>query len=194
MNTKKSLALQGLCNQIEDLVRDEDVSFQSSLGNMFILIAAGNKKAEVEEQARLDKDTIAALQKQLKETEERQLRATIEKLYNPPKPPKRSVLIEREETRRLNVKEQDAWRLQEDDKGVEYATLILKLIKYQTKSTATGTLYMNGISIEKLEELRTEIERYLAKQKPKVERMREEWRRNQQEMTQSGEVGEAPPY
>jgi hypothetical protein len=194
MSTKKSRALQGLSNQIEDLVGDQDLLFQSSCENVLILIAGGNKKAEIEEQSRRDKDHIAALESELEETKDRQLRDSIKDYYFLPKPSRKSILIDRQETRHLNVKVNDVWRLKETFQEEELATLILKMHP-KKKGDFGGTLYLMYISIEKLEELKTAIERYLASQKPKIERLQEVRRRRyEQEMMQPGDTCEAPPY
>ncbi len=88
-----------------------------------------------------------------------------------------SELIERSEHRHMNVKDQDEWQLAEDGlRGMEAAALRLYANPHNAGCGPGGVLYLNGISLKKLEELRDEIDRYLADQKAKIERQRQEQR------------------
>lgn len=70
----------------------------------------------------------------------------------------------------MNVKDQDVWGFKEDMHGPEYVTLVLQLRPHNPGGMyAPGRLYLNGISLPKLEELRTEIDRALRRQRKRVE-------------------------
>ena len=81
-----------------------------------------------------------------------------------------SRLIERTETVHVNVKDQDELYLKEGQVKSGTATLIFSLNPYNAESSGGGTLYVNGLSCQKLEELRAEIERYLQNEVQQRER------------------------
>ena len=78
-------------------------------------------------------------------------------------------LIERNEHIHINVKNQDRWRLEEF--GTETATIVLRMNPYNAPSEVGGRAYLHGVSIGALQELQSEIVRFLKWKKPRVERL-----------------------
>lgn len=79
----------------------------------------------------------------------------------------KSILIERNETRHLNVKEQDEWFFMSNSG----ATLVINLIAHNPGAIGGGRLYINGISLDRLEEVRDKIDEFVKEQREKENRI-----------------------
>jgi hypothetical protein len=74
----------------------------------------------------------------------------------------------------FNIKNQDKWKVKTDISGIEHVTLVLTLNPGSPHLYTPGKVYLNAISLEKLKELRDEIDRHLRYAGPKAEKLRQE--------------------
>lgn len=82
-----------------------------------------------------------------------------------------SIRIERIERRHLNVKNQDRWRLRVAEMELDAGSI--ELTMRDANEAVIGKLFLNGISLEALEDLRDKIDNFIKAQRVVLEEHRQ---------------------